>query len=198
VSAIAKQRAIFEEFLALAEREEPVELVGGEIVYKASPTGDHGASQTKIGEVLGPFNRRPGGPRGPGGWWIMSEVEVLFAKTGEVFRPDVIGFRRDLHPERPSDWPVTARPDWVCEILSPSTARRDLGTKQRTLHAHGVPHLWIVDPEHSTLTVMRHAVEHSLRVLDAGVGDRVRAEPFDAIEIDVAEIFGIEDDEVAR
>lgn len=104
-----------------------------------------------------------------------------------------MGFRREVHPERPDEHPVAARPDWACEILSPSTARYDLVEKQRTLHGHGVPHYWIVDPEHQTLTVMRWHEGHYLRVLDAGVGDVVRAEPFDAIELDVRELFGVED-----
>ncbi len=87
---------------------------------------------------------------------------------------------------------LRARPDWVCEILSESTARYDVGAKQRTLHAHGVPHYWIVDPEHATLTVMRWSSAAYLRVLDAGIGDVVHAEPFEAIEIGITDLFGRE------
>jgi Uma2 family endonuclease len=127
-----------------------------------------------------------------GGWWIMSEVDVLYPKTTEVFRSDVIGYRRDRHDKCPEGHPVEARPEWVCEILSPSTARYDLVQKQRTLHLHQVPHYWIVDPEHSTLTVLRWSETAYLRVLDAGIGDVVRAEPFEEVEIDIAELFGQE------
>src|SRR5262249_55414911 len=111
-------------------------------------------------------------------------------KTGEVFRHDLLGFRRDLHETCPAEMPVEARPDWVCEILSPTTARYDVVQKQRTLHAHEVPHYWIVDPEHETLTVLRRADAAYLRGLDAGVGDVVKAEPFEAVEIAIAELFG--------
>lgn len=154
------------------------------------PTPAHGGAQVKIGALLDGFNRSGGGPRGPGGWWLMSEVEVLYEQTSEVFRHDVLGFRRDRHAERPEGLPEKARPDWVCEILSPTTARYDLVKKQRTLHARGVEHYWIVDPEHETLTVMRLADEHYLRVLDAGIGDVVRAEPFGEVELPVGEPFG--------
>jgi Uma2 family endonuclease len=184
--------ATLDELAVLRDQGHAVELIGGEIVYKAMPAPAHGSAQIKTGELLGGFNRRSGGDRGPGGWWIMTEVDVLYERTREVCRHDVLGFRRDRHAKRPEEMPVKARPDWACEILSPSTARIDLGPKQRLLHAHGVPHYWILDPEHQTLTVIRHANEHYLRVLDAGVGDRVRAEPFDAIELDVAELFGVE------
>jgi Uma2 family endonuclease len=92
-------------------------------------------------------------------------------------------------------WPGRfGRPPAECEpwrgILSRSTARYDIAQKQRALHAHGVPHYWILDPEHETLTVLRYADTAYLRVLDAGIGDVVRAEPVDAIEISVAELFG--------
>ena len=184
--------ATLDDLAILRDQGHAVEVIGGEIVYKAMPAPAHGSAQSKAAELLGGYNRPGGGDRGPGGWWNMSEVDVLYQRTREVCRHDVLGFRRDRHAKRPDEMPVRARPDWVCEILSPSTARIDLGPKPRLLHAHGVPHYWILDPEHQTLTVMRHAEAHYLRVLDAGVGDRVRAEPFVAIELDVGELFGIE------
>jgi Uma2 family endonuclease len=187
------QSATLDELAVLRDEGRAVELIDGEIVHKAMPSPAHGSAQLKFGAVLDPFNRRGGSGDRPGGWWIMTEVDVLYAKTTEVFRHDLSGFRRDAHSARPRGVPVATRPDWVCEILSPSTARYDLVNKQRTLHTHGVPHYWIVDVEHATLTVMRWAETHYLRVLDAGVGDVVRAEPFEAIEIDVREIVGVED-----
>jgi Uma2 family endonuclease len=188
-----KPPATLEDLARLRDAGAAVELIEGEIVRKAMPSPGHGSAQTKLGALLDPFNRRGGGPRGPGGFWIMSEVDILYAKTNEVFRHDVSGFRRDLHPERPRGTPVKERADWVCEILSPSNARTDLVQKQRTIHLHGVPHYWIVDPEHETLTVLRWAETAYLRVLDGGVGDVVRAEPFDAVELSIAELFGRDD-----
>lgn len=193
MSTAPKLQATLDELAYLRDRGHAVELIDGEIVYKAMPTPAHGSAQLKVGALLDGFNRGGGGPRGPGGWWLMTEVEVLYAQTREVFRHDLIGFRRDRHPSRPSnELPVQVRPDWACEVLSPSTARYDVVKKQRTLHDHGVPHYWIVDPEHQTLTVMRWNEGHYLRVLDAGIGDIVRAEPFDAIELDMRDVFGVE------
>ncbi len=158
------------------------------------PTPAHGSAQRKVGALLDGFDGRKGGPRGPGGWCLMTEVEILYTKTREVFRHDLVGFRREVHPQRPEGLPVKARPDWACEILSPSTARNDVVKKQRTLHTHGVPHYWFVDPQDQPLSVLRWEAEQYKRVLDAGVGDVVRAEPYDAIELDVREIFGVEDE----
>jgi Uma2 family endonuclease len=190
VSAHARKPATLDELAVLRDRGLAVELIDGEIVEKAMPKAEHGNAQGTLSGILHPFRRRAGGPRGPGGWWIMSEVEVLYPATSETFRHDLLGFRRERFPTAPTGMPVKDRPDWVAEILSPSTARYDVVKKQRTLHGCGVPHYWLVDPEHETLTVLRWSETAYLRVLDAGVGDVVRAEPFDAIELDVAELFG--------
>jgi Uma2 family endonuclease len=174
----------------LREQGDAVELIDGEIGHKATPSPEHGSAQLNLGVELRAFRNRAG-VGGPGGWWLMLEVEVLYPQAGDVYRHDAVGFRSDRHPERPQGAPVAARTDWTCEILSPSTARYDLVKKQRTLHVHGVPHYWILDPEHRTLTVLRHAPEAYLRVLDAGFGDVVRAEPFHAVEISIADLFGV-------
>ena len=107
-----------------------------------------------------------------------------------MYLPDVAGWRRAHLPQRPSGRPVLARPDWVCEILSPSTASRDQISKQRTFHRCGVGHYWIVDPERAVLIVQRWAADGYLVVLTAGRGETVRAEPFDGIEIAVGQLFG--------
>jgi Uma2 family endonuclease len=163
------------------------EVVGGEVVRKASPAFEHGDAQSAVcGLVKDPFQRGRGGP---GGWWIASEVEVEF-EAHEIYLPDVSGWRRDRVFERPKGRPVRIRPDWVCEVLSPTTAARDLGPKLRTYHRHGVPHYWLVDTEHETLGVYRRQAEGYLMVLSAGRGETVRAEPLEAIAIDVDMFFG--------
>lgn len=176
----------------MIENGEPYELVDGEILRKAMPTAVHGSSQAKVTEQLGPINRKPGGPPGPGGWWIMTEVDTTYRQTGEVFRHDVQGCRRDAHPERPTGWPVDVVPEWACEILSASNARVDLVKKQRTLHAHRVGHYWVIDPAHETLTVLRWHEEAYLSVLTAGRGDVVRAEPFAEIDFSIDDLLGYE------
>lgn len=123
------------DLMPLILEERPFELIDGEIVEKAAPTPAHGMAQAKSSACLDAFNRKPGGPRGPGGWWIMSEVDIRYPKTDEVFRHDVCGYRRERCPARPAGFPVEAQPDWAMEILSKSNARYDTVKKQRTLHA---------------------------------------------------------------
>ena len=124
----------------------------------------------------------------------MTEVEIEF-DTREVLLPDVAGWKRDRVPQRPTGRPVRVRPDWVCEILSPSTASRDMGPKHARFHRCGVGHYWLVDPQHQTLTVQRWTDDGYLVVVTAGCTDTIRAEPFDAIEFSVGILFGVDPDE---
>ncbi len=185
------RRVTIAEFLPLIASGEPLELVDGEVVRKANPLPDHGSAQSKLSAILDPYSRRAGGPRGPGGWWILTEVDVGYSLTGEVFRHDVSGYRRDVHPERPSGFPCPDVPQWACEILSPGSTRTDWIKKQRTLHAHGVAHYWLVDPREGTLTVLRHHPDAYLVIVTAERGETVRAEPFGEVELEMDELLGL-------
>src|SRR5262249_54033216 len=137
--------------------------------------------------------RRPGGKR-PGGWWIVTEVEIQLDDK-EVYRPDVTGWRRERLEVLPKEPPIVVRPDWVCEVLSRSNARYDRVKKMRVYHRSGVPHYWLVDPDDETLSVFRWTPDGYLLALAAERGDRVRAEPFGEIERSVRPLFDEDDDE---
>lgn len=193
-SARAPHVATAADLLALPESSRFHEVIAGELVQKAAPSGKHGGAQAALtGSLFGPFSRRPGG-RWPGGWWFETEVEIEFERH-EVYRPDLAGWRRERAPEQPSETIVRLRPDWICEILSPSNARDDQVTKFETYRRCGVPHYWIVDPDQRTLRVHRWTPEGYLVVLSAQSGQRVRAEPFDAIELQVGVLFGDDPDD---
>jgi Uma2 family endonuclease len=170
--------------------ERRLELIDGEFVEKAAPTGPHGNAQGGTSEVLRPlFNRKPGGSGPvPGGWWILPEIDIQLGNDG--FRPDLAGWRRERSPEVPDVHPVVLRPDWICEVLSPSNSNTDTILKLRRYHDAGVPHYWLLDPQTGTLTIYRHEPRGYLNVLTARRGQRVRAEPFDAVEVDVGALLG--------
>jgi Uma2 family endonuclease len=189
VSSVAKKRATVGDFLAIPEDERFHELIDGELVRKASPSGEHGDAQTGVaGWLRLPFQRPPG-RGGPGGWWILTEVEIRLP-SGDIVRPDVAGWRRDRVPSRPTGFPIEERPDWICEVLSPSNPAQDRVKKLRLYHRERVGHYWLVDPREQVLSVMRSDEQAYLIVLAAERGETVRAEPFDAIEIEVGTLFG--------
>lgn len=189
-SSIPQGGATTADLLAIAEHDRYHELIDGEIIRKATPSAEHGTAQRKLGAIIEPFDRRPGG-QWPGGWWLMTEVEVQIADN-QTYRPDLVGWRRDRIPERPRGTPVAVRPDWIAEIVSETNASNDRVTKLNAYLRYRVPHYWILDPTDESLAAYRWTPDGYLLVVAARSGQRVRVEPFEAIELTVAEIFGHE------
>lgn len=194
-SGPARPAATVEDFLAIPEATRFHEIIDGELVRKAMPSGPHGRVQFRLAtEIGGPYDRRAG-RGGPGGWIFATEVEIRF-EPGNVFRPDVAAWRRERLARLPQESPLDVRPDWVCEILSPSSKQNDLFKKLRTYQRCAVAHYWIIDPEAEALAVYRWTTEGYLLVLTADSRERVRAEPFGAVELSVHELVaGDEDDD---
>jgi Uma2 family endonuclease len=189
MSQRAPRRATQADFWAIPEHERFHELIDGVLIEKASPSGEHGDAQAGIISAVRPPYQRAVGRGGPGGWWILTEVEVLLLDE-QIVRPDVVGWRRDRCPERPTGFPIKQRPDWICEVISPLRARDDRVTKLRLYHRAGVPYYWVVDSRDSTIEIMRWSEPGYVTLQTAERGETIRAEPFDAIEIVVGTLFG--------
>lgn len=180
--------ATVDDLLAIPEDRRFHEVIDGELVEKRAGSGEHGAAQAGLVGALYPrFNRRSGG-RLAVGWRFAIDVEIILARD-EVFRPDVLGWRRDRVPAPPTGAPIDAVPDWIAEILS-SSRRNDLVRKKRSYHEARIGHYWILDPMERSLSVLRWTEQGYLEVLVAECGERVGAEPFHALELDVGAIFG--------
>jgi Uma2 family endonuclease len=179
------------DLLALPEADR-YELVDGELLPKEAASGRHGEAQLSLAIVLQQFRRGGGRAGGPGGWLFGSEVLIQFS-GGQIRRPDVAGWRREHLRAMPAEVPITVIPDWICEVLSTNRAD-DLVTKMRLYHQSKVPHYWLIDPEVETLAVYRWHEDGYLHVVGAQKGERVKAEPFDAIELVVGVLFGDDDE----
>lgn len=180
------------EHLNAANLPERWEIVDGEPQPKEATGPRHGRAQGRTFRLLSPFDRRPGPPHRPGGWWFSSETSVTFSPT-QVRLPDVAGWRRERMPEMPEGSTTDIIPDWICEILSPSNANDDTIVKMRLYHQAQVKHYWLLDPRTENLQVYRWTADGYLFVLGAVRGETVHAEPFDAIAIKIGVFFG--DDE---
>ena len=171
----------------LDQDDDHTEVINGEIHRELSPSYEHGRAQLHVAAEVSRFGRR--GPDGRSGWWFATEVTVIYAPD-QGYVHDLAGWRRDGRAREPSGPQVTERPDWVCEVVSPSNWRKDVVEKYRNLHAHGVPHYWIVDPVAVRLTVFRWHADGYLQIATHAPGDRAKIEPFEAAELDVARLFG--------
>ena len=167
------------------------QVVDGELFALPRPRRQHAGVTSVLGEELGPPFRR--GHGGPGGWLILHEPELHLGDLPDIVAPDLAGWRRQRVPEDffAADAPahIDLAPDWVCEVLSPSTEGLDRGRKMRVWRRECVGHVWLISPELRTLESYRlESGRYSL--LDTFEGDAsVRAEPYEAIELSLARLW---------
>ncbi len=162
------------------------EIIGGRLVASPRPSPIHVRSASDLGALLSfPFRFGRGGP---GGWWIIAEPELHFGK--DILVPDLAGWRRERMPVLPETAWFELAPDWVCEVLSPSTARFDRGEKLGLYAREKVAHLWLLDPLARLLEVFRLEGGNWVLVSVHTESAVVRAEPFDAIELDLDLVWG--------
>lgn len=158
------------------------EILDGELFASPRPASPHAFAATVIGsDLVGGFQRPPGDPKGLGGWWLLDEPELHFGD--DVVVPDVAGWRHARLPRVPDTAAFTLAPDWVCEVISPSTARIDRGQKMQIYARAGVEWMWIVDPLLQTVEPYRLESGRWV-VLPVVSGEEVvRLEPFAALEV---------------
>ncbi len=181
----AKRRATYADLLAVPP---PLvaEIVNGVLVTSPRPAARHAIASSAIGgELYGPFARGRNG--GPGGWVILDEPELHLRE--DVLVPDLAGWRRERMPETPDAAAFELAPDWVCEVLSPATQAIDRAEKLPIYARERVGHAWLVDPVERVLEVFRlEGPRWSL--VGTWHGDaRARAEPFDAIELELSALW---------
>jgi len=134
------------------------------------------------GALVPPYHRGHGGP---GGWWILYEPELHLSR--DVLVPDWAGWRRTRMPRLPATPHCALAPDWICEILSPSTASLDRSRKLGIYAREQVAHTWLVDPLLRTLDVLRLEGGRWTLLATPAENDVVRAEPFVDVEIELAQ-----------
>jgi Uma2 family endonuclease len=177
-------RNVYEAFLATPPHL-VAEIIHGELRTHPRPATPHARASSRLGaELDGPFDRGRGGP---GGWLVRDEPEVHL--LGHVLVPDLAAWRRERMPEMPAAPFLELAPDWVCEVLSPSTAAEDRADKMPIYATAGVRHAWLVDPLARTLEAF--ALEGGAwRVLGVWRDEaRARVAPFEAVELELGGLW---------
>ena len=177
----AVRKATYQDVLA-APPNVIAEVIHGVLHTNPRRATTHAAATSALGEELGPPFKR--GRGGPGGWLIVDEPELHLGE--DIVVPDLAGWRRERPAKLPDAAFVTVPPDWVCEALSERTRKLDRTDKMRIWARESVTHVWLVDPIARTLEVLRREGTGWRALATHRDGERVRAEPFDAIELDLA------------
>lgn len=152
------------------------EIIHGVLHTHPRPAPRHGIAATSLAyEVMGPFQRGQGG--GPGGWLFIAEPELHLG--AEIVAPDIAGWRRERLPRIPATAFIETPPDWVCEVVSPSTQRIDRTIKLPLYAEFEVAHCWYVDPLARTLEVFARQGDKWLLAATFKDADEVVAPPFE-------------------
>jgi Uma2 family endonuclease len=178
------RRATYEDLLAVPEHL-VAEIIHGVLVTMPRPAARHAwASSALGGELHGPFTRGKGGP---GGWILLDEPELHL--HGDVLVPDLAGWRRERMPELPDAAAFELAPDWVCEVLSPSTTATDRAEKMPIYARERVEYLWLVDPIARTLEAFQLDKDRWSLFGTWRDDARVRAQPFTELELELGGLW---------
>ncbi len=161
------------------------EIIDGNLYAFPRPAILHSRGVGRMYKLLGPADDDDGSD----GWVILFEVAIWFTRRKRhMLVPDLAAWRRARLPEVPDAKSFTLAPDWVCEGISPSTAKYDRGRKREIYANAGVGHLWIVDTAH--LTVEAYMLVDGKYELDTIAGNRdvVRLPPF-GFDLDLAKLW---------
>ena len=180
----AEREATYEDLLKVPEHL-VAEILNGRLVTHPRPAPPHALASSALGIEVGDAYFR--GRGGPGGWWILDEPELHLGP--DVLVPDLAGWRRERMPELPETAWFELAPDWVCEILSPSTCRDDRVVKMPLYAREEVGHIWLVDPDQKTLEA--YALQHGRWLLLGAHKDqeRVSVPPFGEMALELAALW---------
>ena len=161
------------------------EIIDGTLETHPRPRPRHASVAVRLSGGLDlPFGRGRGGP---GGWIFLVGPELHLGS--QVLVPDLAGWRRERMPTEPDTAYIETPPDWVCEILSPSTARIDRGPKRRICAEAGVDHLWLLDPGDGVLEAFALTGRQWLLTGTVQRGETAALPPFDAVPFPLDDLF---------
>ncbi len=161
------------------------EIIGGTLDAHPRPAMRHAFARSSLGyDHSRPFQFGRGGP---GGWCIIDEPELHFGR--EIVVPDLAGWRRETMPGCPDAAYCTIAPDWIREVLSPTTCKFDLHEWRQFYASENVNHLWLVDPVGRDLEAFELRDGHWLLIAALKDDDQVSVRPLEDITFNLAGLW---------
>ncbi len=187
-AALIKADATYADLLSLPENLIG-EIIDGELYTQPRPSPRHAWAASRIDRKIGSAFDSDGDE--PGGWVILFEPELHLGSRPHILVSDLAGWRKENLPALPKTAWIEVVPDWVCEIISPSTAARDRVRKMPLYAQLGVQYFWLVDPDDKTLEAYRQYDGHWLHVGSWAEDDLARIAPFEAIELKLSSLWSL-------
>lgn len=187
-SNTAKKLATYDDILSLPDNVRG-EIVDGALYTSPRPGPRH---QFAMSRVITPLGSQADSSGTRGGWLFLTEPELGLAR--QIVIPDIGAWSPEKAQQINFDHStITIIPDWVCEIISPSSARMDRVLKRRIYLEHGIPFFWIIDPVNRTIEALKNNQnQNNASWLEVGVycdDDRVKISPFDEIELNLSTLW---------
>ena len=184
MSQIIKKNAEYEDLYNIPENMTG-QIINGELVAMPRPSPKHSNAVSGIGFEIGPPYRF--GRGGPGGWVILDEPEIRLGN--DIFVPDLAGWKKERLPKFPKTNYISVPPDWICEVLSPSTEKADRAKKMPVYARFGISYIWLINPVEEILEVFKLDSGRWILLSVYSENDKLRAEPFQETEIDLQNLW---------
>lgn len=141
IEAEAKKR---QEFYDLVHENIKAEFINGEMIFHSPTKMRHWEVSIKLSSLLHfHVSKHQLG--------IIGVEKVMIRLTRNDYEPDICFFSKEKAKDFMPDQMLFLAPDFVVEIISPSTEKIDREDKFIDYAAHGIPEYWIVDPEKQTV-----------------------------------------------
>lgn len=184
---VPRKPATYEDIEAVAPHL-VAEIIDGVLRTHPRPSPRHAFSASSlVDELISPFQKGRGGP---GGWVFAAEPELHMGN--DVLVPDIAGWRRQRMSTVPAAAFFEIAPDWVCEVLSGSTEKRDRTIKMKAYATHGISYFWLIDPRQQMLEAYELVNDQWVWIGGWSSEEDVHAPPFEALKISLADLWPLD------
>lgn len=136
---LARERTLRQQFYGEITEQQKAEFINGQVIMHSPVQRKHSLASDFLFKLVSTYV-----DQNDLGW--VGHEKLLVALSRNDYEPDVAFWKADRTAEFTPDQIKFPAPDFVAEVLSPSTEKNDRDVKFEDYAAHGVSEYWLVDP----------------------------------------------------